>query len=163
MPTNLDLLPSNEPIRAGRVQIKRGAVNVAPSVTSANNGQKLNDGTGTPIEIYYTPKYACYWVVRGQMMTHGVDGDWRRCDFGILISPADAEGRTLGYQCCMQTYPNSTVEWRTWSGSFMFKLNPGVAYSAYLTWQYSSGYTQQYHTGPQWIRIIGRVVGEGVV
>ena len=163
MPTNLAVLPSDKPITNGRCQIKRGASDVAINYNNTVPSGKLQDGAGGWMEIFYTPTYACYWVVRGNLMTHGLDGDWRRCDFGVCITPADAEGTTLGYQACMQTYPYTTVEWRTWAASYMFKLNPGVAYTAYLAWWYSSGYTQQIHFGPRWLRITGRIVSEGVL
>jgi hypothetical protein len=162
MPTNLGVLPSDKPIPNGRVQIKRGASDAGVSLTAANVGYVLLDGQGGQMKVSYTPTYPCWWIVRGNVMTHGLDGGWMRSDFAIDISPADADGVTRGFECPMQTY-GGTIEWHTWAGSYMFKLNAGVAYSAYLIWAYSQGYTQQYHCGPAWCRITGRVVGEGAL
>jgi hypothetical protein len=163
-PINLAALPSNQPAPTPLVQIKRG---VADTAVNVNNtvayGTKLSDGSGGFMQISVTPTYNCWWVVRANVMSHGIDYGWERWDWGIMISPADAEGVTLGAQRCMQTYPNSTVEWRTASASYCFRLNAGVAYTAYLTHQNSSGYTQAYHTGPRWVRIMGRLVSEGVL
>lgn len=163
MPTNLSALPSNLPIPNGRVQFKHGQADTAPSMTQANAGQLLSDGAGGYMQIAYTPTYPCWWLVRGNVMTHGIDGAWCRCDYGIDISPADANGVTRGHQTCMQTYPNSTVEWHTYASSAMFRLNAGIAYTASLSWVYSYSNTQQYHTGPNWLRIIGRIIGEGAI
>lgn len=164
MPTNLGILPATKPIPGARAQIKRGGADTVVSVTNAvAQGTILSDGAGGDMRIVYTPTYPCYWVVRGNVMTHGIDVIWSRVDYSIRITPADADGVVVGYQCPMQVYANTTVEWRSWAGSYMFKLNPGVAYTAYLAFEYSYGYTQQYHTGPSWLRITGRVVGEGVL
>jgi len=165
MPTNLGDLPTNKPLPNARCQMKRGGADATVQIGGGlvANGAILTDGAGGDMRIVYTPTYPCYWVVRGNVMTHGVDVVWSRCDFGIRITPADADGTALGVQCPMQVYGNSVVEWRSWSGSYMFKLSAGVAYTAYLTFEYSYGWYQRYHTGPNWLRITGRVVGEGVV
>lgn len=163
-PTNLGVLPANTPLRNGKVQIKRGAADTVVNVSSANNGQKISDGAGGFMEIYFTPVYTCWWIVCSNIMSHGYpDGvAWRRWDHSIHITPADALGVTLGHQCPHQNYDNGTVEWRTVSSSCAFKLNPGTAYTAYLASEYTSAGTVQYHTGPLWVRIVGRIVGEGV-
>lgn len=163
-PVNLADLPSTKPLQNGRVQIKRGGSDVAVNYAAGNNGQKITDSAGGFMEIYYTPIYPCYWIVHSNVMTHGYpDGaGWRRWDHSIMISPADALGYTLGFQCPHQNYDNSTVEWRTVGASACFKLNPGIAYTAYMATTYISAGTVQVHTGPQWCRIVGRIVGESV-
>src|SRR6476620_861235 len=98
-------------------------------------------------------------------MAHGYpDGvTWRRWDHAIRISPADANGITLGHQCPHQVYDNSTIEWRTVAATVAFRLAAGVTYTAYLTSEYTSAGTVQIHTVLQWCRIVGPVVSEGVL
>jgi|tagenome__1003787_1003787.scaffolds.fasta_scaffold20741469_3 hypothetical protein len=164
MPTNLGALPSDKPIPNARCQFKRGAADTTVDVSNVvAAGTRLSDGAGGFMQISYTPTYPCYWVIRGNVMTHGVDAIWSRIDFGIRIAPNDADGVVTGVSCPTQVYANSTVEWHSWAASYMFRLNAGVAYTATLTFEYSWGYTQRYHTGPNWIRITGRAVGEGVL
>ena len=161
-PINLGTLPSNLPLPNQRVQIKRGVVDSAPQVSNlVTYGSKLSDGAGGFMEISYTPRYDCRWLVRSNTMWHGVSGGWQRADHGIMISPADADGVIYGHRRCMLHYDNTTVEWRTASVSAMFRLTAGIAYTAYLAFTYSSGYWQAYHTGKPYTRIFGVVLGEG--
>lgn len=164
-PTNLSALPSNAPVPNGRVQIMRGAADASTNVnTATGGGTGITDANGKLFAITYTPKYPCFWIVHSNIMAHGYpDGvGWRRWDHGIYISPADADGIGLGFQCPMGLYDNSTVEWRTVGGSAMFRLNAGTAYTAYLAHCYLTAGTAVYHVGQQWCRIVGRIVGEGV-
>ena len=164
-PTNLGDLPSNLPFPNQRVQVKRGAAVTDQAVSNLiAAGTKLSDGAGGLMEIFYQPRYACYWLVRGNIIVKArsdQDGNWRRCDFGLYISPADANGVTLGFSRPTNNYP--TLEWRTCAFSFMFKLNPGITYNTYLGFQYSTGYWQLYHTNTPWHRIFGVVLGEGEI
>lgn len=165
MPTNLAALPSNVPIPNGRVQIKRGVTDNSVNYNTATAaGTALQDGAGGNMQISYTPPYPCFWIVRSNVMAHGYpDGvGYRRWDHMIMITPADADGLTNGFECCEQVYDNSTIEWRTVSGSFAFRLNAGIAYTAYMAHWYLSAGTVQVHQGPQWTRIVGRAVSEGV-
>lgn len=165
MPTPLAQLPSSEPIPNGRIQIKRGAADTAVNTNNATGNVPISDGAGGIMAIYYTPTAPCFWIVRSNMMAHGyADGTgWRRWDHGIMITPADADGYTTGFQCPEQLYDQTTVEWRTVSGSFCFRLLPGIRYQAYLANLYVSAGTAQYHTGNMWCRIMGRIVGESAV
>jgi hypothetical protein len=163
-PTNLGALPSQLPVPNQRVQRKRGAAVATGTVSNlVAAGTKLTDGAGGPMEIYYTPRYDCYWLVRSNTAWHGVSGGWQRCDHGIYISPADLDGVTLGHQHPMDCYDNTVVEWRTASGSAMFRLGAGITYTAYLGFSYSSGYYQAYLMNPGYHRIFGVVLGEGEV
>ena len=164
MPTNLAALPSDKPVPNGKVQIKRGLVDGSVVVNSGNYG-KIQDGAGGFLQISYTPLYPCLWVINDNIMYHGVaDGQgWRRVDHSIMISPADADGRTSGYQCPIQVYDQTTVEWRTVAATATFRLNAGIAYTAYMNHTYIEKGSARYHTGPMWVRIIGRIVGEGVM
>lgn len=164
MPTNLGVLPANQPVTNGRVQIKRGAVEtVWQSNTGTPFGSGITDGAGTLMGITYTPKYSCTWIVKTNVMAHGLpDGiGWRRWDHSIFITPADANGITEGFRCPHQVYDNTTVEWRTVAGGFAFRLNANVTYTAYIGHGYLSAGTIDVYTGPLWCRIVGRVVGEG--
>jgi hypothetical protein len=165
MPTNLGLLSSDKPLPNGKVQMRRGVADGSATVANANSGQKIIDNGGGVMEIYYTPTYPCYWVVHSNIMAHGYpDGTgWRRWDHLIAISPADADGVTTGFECPHQLYDNTSVEWRTVGASAMFRLNAGVAYTAYLATSYTSAGSVRYHTGPIWLRMVGRIVGEGVL
>lgn len=165
MPTPLAQLPSNSPSPNGRVQIKRGAADTVVNLSAGNQGAIIPDGAGGNMQISYTPQYPCFWIIRSNIMAHGYpDGvGWRRWDHGIYITPADADGFTLGFQCPHQVYDNTTVEWRTVSGSFCFRLLAGIGYTAYLAHVYQSAGTTQIHTGHQWCRITGRIVGESAV
>ena len=165
-PTNLADLPSNQPIPNGRVQIKRGvgadgAVNFN---TGTAAGTKFPDNAGGFIQISYTPTVPCFWIVHSNVMGHGyADGSgWRRWDHTIRITPADADGIAVGCQCPHELYDNTTVEWRTIAGSALFRLNAGVAYTAYLAHEYLSAGTAVLYIGQIWSRIVGRIVGEGV-
>jgi hypothetical protein len=167
-PTPLGLLPSNLPLPNQRVQVKRGAPN-GIDYTVSNQvaaGTILNDGAGGPMSVSYQPRYACYWLVRTNSIWRGrsdSDAAWRRCDHGIRITPADALGVTVGYKRPAPLYPSSVVQWRTHACSFLFKLNPGITYTASMTFEYSSGYWQEYHSAANFHRIIGVVLGEGEV
>jgi hypothetical protein len=164
-PTNLGDLPSNLPVPNQRVQIKRGA---AVGTVVVNNtlpqGTKMTDGAGGNMEINYTPRYECRWLVRANAAWHGVNGGWQRCDYGIGISPADLDGISVpAHATPMYLYDNTTVEWRTWGATFMFRLAAGITYTAYMCFWYSSGYNQRYLCNPGYHRIIGVVLGEGEV
>lgn len=163
-PVILGSLPSNLPLPNQRVQIKRGVASTSPEVSNLiTYGSKLSDGGGGYLEISYTPRYPCYWLIRGNVMWHGKDGGWQRADMGVRISPADVDGIALGHQRCTLMYNNTVVEWKTVSVSAMFHLAAGIAYTAYLSFEYSSGYWQRYHTGGPYTRIFGVVLGEGEV
>lgn len=163
-PITLGVLPSNLPLPNQRVQIKRGQADGAPEVSNLiASGTKLSDGAGGYMEISYTPRYDCCWLVRSNVMWHGVDGGWQRVDHGIILSPADFDGVTNGHTRCMLVYNNTVVEWRTAACSAMFRLRAGVAYTASLQFIYSSGYWQRYHHGFPYTRLFGVVLGEGEV
>lgn len=165
-PTNLSALSSNLPIPNGRVQIKRGAADAAVNYNTATPaGTMILDSNGAGMQISYTPRYPCLWVVHTNVMGHGYpDGTaWRRWDHTIRITPADADGIVVGSQCCHALYDNSTVEWRTVASSCMFRLIAGTAYTAYMAHEYTDKGTSQIHIGNQWIRIIGRIVAEGAL
>lgn len=164
-PTPLAQLPSSEPIRNARVQIKRGTADNSWNYNTATaQGTVIVDNNGAPFQIQYAPAYPCFWIVHTNIMGHGYpDGTgWRRWDHSIRISPTDADGILIGCQCPHELYDNSTVEWRTVSGMCMFRLNPGVLYTASLCHEYITAGTATIHVGAQWARIMGRVVGEGV-
>jgi len=166
MPTNLGLLPSDKPAPIQRVQIKRAVGDAGYDVTSANNGQWLNDAGGGWMGIAVTPRYPCYWLVRSNVMAHGLNSgnNWRRWDHAIMITPADADGRQYGFVCPHQLFDLSLVEWRTQSGAAMFRLNAGTTYTAYLQCQYlNPNYGITYYAGKQFTRIVGVLLGEGVV
>jgi hypothetical protein len=165
-PVNLGVLPSELPITNQRVQVKRGAadgVNLVSNLVAG--GTKLTDSNGTPFEISYQPRYPGYWLVRSNMMWCGYSdaGRWDRCDHAIRITPADLDGRTYGHQRCMLLFYGNVVSWRTAAASAMFRLAAGITYTAYLSFEYSSGYYQQYHYGRNFSRIFGVALGEGVV
>jgi hypothetical protein len=163
-PTALGLLPSNLPIPNQQVQIKRGASGVDLGVNNTiASGTKLQDGVGGLMQISYTPRYPCYWLVRANSIWRGYDGGWQRCDHGIYVTPADLDGVTFGHQRCVNCYDQNVVQWRTHASSCMFRLAAGITYTAYLAFVYSSGYNQQYHGGTGWHRIFGVVLGEGEV
>lgn len=166
MPTNLGTLVSNKPLSTGKVQVKRGATEGAITLfNTTTSGTKLGDGVGGNMEISYTPTYPCYWAVHSNVMAHGHADSvgWRRWDHGIMISPADADGVTTGFVCPHQVYDLTTVEWRSVGGSYTFRLNAGIKYTAYLAHIYLNAGRIHYYAGPQWLRIVGRIVGEMVV
>lgn len=163
-PTNLGNLPSNLPLPNQRVQVKRATGYKGIDVNSGTPaGTKLTDYEGNPLQISYTPRYPCLWLVRGNVASHGVSGGWLRCDWGIYITPADVDGITLGHQCPMNCYDNTVVEWRTFAAACMFRLAAGITYNAYLAQVYSQGGSQQYLSYAGYMRIIGVVLGEGEI
>lgn len=160
--TNLGALASNVPVLNGLCQVKRGGADTMQNAV-VNGG--LYDGVGGDMRITFTPTAFCAWIVKANVIAHGLsDGvGWRRWDLGINITPADANGYVQGFYSPSQVYDMSTVEWRTMNAQAMFLLDPGVAYTAYLVTTSVSGGTVQYHTGPQWLRLVGRVAAEGWV
>lgn len=158
--TNLGALASNQPINNGICQIKRGG---GDSVQNAVANQILLDGVGGDMRITFTPTELSTWIVKGNAIAHGVsDGvGWRRWDLGLQITPNDYNDYAVGNHSCCQVYDNSIVEWRTMNVEAMFFLAPGVTYTAYLVTISVSGGTVQYHTGPNWCRLVGRVATEG--
>ena len=165
-PTNLGSLPSNLPVPNQRVQIKRGAAEGTQLVSNLVAAYtKLSDGVGGVMDISYTPRYNCYWLVRSNSIWSGASasGRWDRCDHGIYITPADLNGITLGHQRPMPLYDANVVAWRTAAVSYMFRLAAGITYTASMVFLYSGGYYQQYWTGNGFHRIFGVVIGEGAV
>ena len=70
MPTNLSHLPSNLPVPNNRVQIKRGVGEMAVNFNTATAaGTIVPDNAGGNMQISYTPRYQCYWIVH--TMRHG--------------------------------------------------------------------------------------------
>jgi hypothetical protein len=166
MPTNFADLPSNLAAPIGKMQHKRGVTDGNQTFTTATVlGTKMVDGSGGLMQITYTPLYPCIWIVRANVMSCGaVDGiGWRRWDWSIFISPADVNGVTEGIRVPCQAYDNGTVAWRTHAASYPFRLAANTAYTAYLAHAFLSGGSILYHSGPQWIRIMGRSVSEGVL
>jgi hypothetical protein len=164
-PTNLAALPSNQPIPNGRVQIKRGAADTIFGLGFTQDPQPIPDGGGGFMQISYTPRYPCYWVVHCNIMAHGnaAGGGWRTFQFSIHISPNDADGVSETAGGSLPVYDNTTVEWRTASVGAMFRLNAGTAYTAILYFDDVSSSNVGMHTGNMWCRIMGRIVGEGVL
>ena len=162
MPTNLGVLPASKPFPNGKIQIKRGVADVSRNYAAANNGTTIVDSNGAPFQLQYTPVYPCYWLIKVNVMANGLnDGiGWRRWDHAINITPADADGNTAGVQAPCQVYDYTTVQWRTFASSVIFKLNAGITYTAYLTTASVGAGTVTVHVGPQWCRIVGRVIGE---
>jgi hypothetical protein len=163
MPTNLGALPSDKPIPNARVQIKLPAAYGASQVSNANNGQKSGDGAGGYMQIQYQPTYTCLWVVRSNFIACGVNGGWQRMDFDIALEPADLDGQTFGCQTVTECYDSTTVGWNGWAGYAVFRLGAGTLYTAFLRHGYSSGGVQQIYYHPEYMRLIGRVVGEGAI
>lgn len=165
MPTALATLPSNRPIPNGRVQILRGVGGHGFNFTSAAYGEIIDTINSVRTEIQYTPTYPCFWVVKGNLAWQGASGlsggVWNRNDMQVAITPADADGRTSGAQCPMEVFDSGTVLYVTWSLSSMFRLSAGTAYTAYLSFVYSSGNTAQCFLGQKYSRILGKVIGEG--
>lgn len=164
MPTNLGVLATDKPFLNGKVQIRRGAADLGRNYTSANAGQAITDSNGAQMAITYTPTYPCYWVVKTNVMAHGLnDGaGWRRWDHSIGLSPADVNGDSTGFQSPGSIYDyTGGPEWRTFSCSAMFRLAAGTAYTSYLVFTYVSAGTAIVHVGSMWCRIVGRIVAEG--
>lgn len=160
MPTALGVLPSNKPLPSGVCQIMRGAIDGAITVSGAG-GAGMTDGQGRLMQIAYTPSYACWWQIKANVMWIAASGSpWRRVDYSINISPGDANGVTY-FQIAAEAADG--MGWRHQAGNAMFKLNPGVAYNVWLAYAYSGGNSQQYHTSPYNFRLLGRVLGEGVL
>ena len=165
MPANLADLPSNQPIPNARCQFKTGIWNGQTNVTNTiSNIQIPDDGLGNSfMEISYTPRYPCLWVVRSNSIWCGISGGWQRVDHTIQINPADADGQVVGGQTIAEVYDNTTVGWCPFPCHAAFRLNAGIAYKAYMAFGYSSGGVQALYYGPEYLRLMGRVVGEGVI
>ena len=112
------------------------------------------------MQIAVTPSVPAYWLVTGEMLCWSPDAIWSRGDYGIRISPADLDGRTLGSQCICPVH--SSVHWKRYRICTLFRLAANTAYTASLTWEYSGGYNHQFSYHGQWHQITGMLLGEGV-
>ena len=164
MTTPMGSLPSTMLI-PGSVQIKRGTTSGSRNLTTANYNTALLDTAGNPMAITVTPSLDCFWHTRSNVMHQGAagasGGAWQRIDYVHQISPADADGLVNGIQVCNQVFDSGTVGWKSVNAQCMFRLTGGVAYTCTLVHVFQSGATVQYHTGLNYIRLIGRLVGEG--
>lgn len=164
MPTNLGALASNRPAPIARNQRGYGGWvgGTVQFYENWNGGTPLPDGAGGGFPIYATPNMPCFWVVEAQVMSIWSSGDaayYAQLHFGIRIDPADADGVVLA------TYPSTchqaSIPWRTTQSSYMFRLNAGVAYTAKLTMESSSGWYQLFHQNPLYTHLNGLLVAEG--
>jgi len=110
-----------------------------------------------PIEITYTPPVDCYWEVHGhvgEMVKQ--DANYHYGDVALTITPADADGVTLGansretQHSTVQTHMNYQVR-------KVFRLSAGVKYTAYLsftpqagTWAYGLSPGELFIEGKAW-------------
>lgn len=134
---------------------------------AAPHGLPNPDSQGrTYAEIYYTPVYPCFWVVKANLPVAGSPnnsgGVWSRFDIQIQIYPADADGRTNGPQVPCEVYDANTVPAQSWSAGGIFRLSPGIAYTAALWFAYHSGQSQSTYWLNTYGRIVGKIVGEGL-
>ena len=168
MPTIFANLPTNKPVPNGKVQFKKGASedNVGYDGNTPANTKLLADTVGGVMDIT-TPiaadmLYPCIWIVRGNVMAVAYGpGAWRRWDWGINISPADADGRVVGCQVPIQLH--ESVSWRSSHGQCAFRLNAGTQYTASLVNRSVSNNAIAYHRGHMFHRIMGRMVSMGVM
>ena len=158
-PTNLGDLSNILPIPNGAVQVKRGITDTYPQWANAQAGVIMTDGSGGPMQISVTPSMPCYWLVTACTAWAGVVAAWNRADFGIRLSPADIDGRNI--QARTATATHSSVPWRTYSGSMMWRLAAGVTYTAGLYFEYATA-TVMFSTHPQWHTLYGILLAEGV-
>ncbi len=159
-PTNFGDLLSNVPIPNGACQFKRGAADSYTNYTSNNAaGTVFPDGSGGLMQISVTPTMPAYWLVTGDMIWWSPDAIWSRGDYGLRISPLDLDGRR-GMQFICPVH--SSVAWKRYSGSMMYRLAANTAYTASMTWEYSAGYNHQFSTSPLWHGITGMLIAEGV-
>lgn len=159
-PTNFGDLLSNTPIPNGACQVKRGVVDSYNNYTSGNAaGTVFHDGSSGSMQISVTPTRAAYWLVTGEMIWWSPDAIWSRGDYGLRLSPVDLDGRR-GIQIICPVH--SSVPWKRYSGSMMYRLAANTAYTASLTWEYSAGYNHQWSSAPVWHKIMGMLIAEGV-
>lgn len=162
-PTNLGDLPSGQPIPNGAVQVKRGVVDSYTNYTTATPvGTVFPDGAGGLMQISVTPDRPCYWLTTGCMLWWSTIAAWVRSDYAIRLSPLDLDGRGAGNgQGRVCTESHSSVPWRYYTTSMMWRLSEGITYTASMTWEYTTN-SAQFSTAPSWHQIHGLLLAEGV-
>jgi hypothetical protein len=163
-PTNFGDLATNKPFPNGAMQVKRGVKDTYTNYTSAvAAGTVFPDGGGTGglMQLTVTPIVPCFWLTTAESLWWSPDAIWSRGDFGLRLSPADLDGRSAMARCAVAV--NSAVPWRRYATSMMWRLSANIVYTVSMTWEYSSGYNQQFSTSPLWYQIYGLLLGENVV
>jgi len=157
--TALGALAANQPPPVGAAQVKRGVTDSYTNYTSSvAYGTVFPDGAGGLMQISATPSRRCYWLITAEMIWSSPDGQWSRGDWAIGLNQADLDGYTQLGQCIIS--PHSAVGWMSYSTAAMFRLEANTAYVASMNWRYSSGYNQQFSTGPLWHKMFGLLLAE---
>jgi hypothetical protein len=162
-PTNFGDLSNMLSLPNGAVQVKRGVVDSYTNYTSATPaGTVFPDGSGGLMQISVIPSMPCYWLTTGAMLWWSAVAVWSRGGFGIRLSPTDLDGRGATGMGHTSIAVHSSVPWRYYNGSMMWRLAAGIAYTASLTWEYSAAQSQQFSTSPSWLQLHGLLLAEGV-
>lgn len=161
MPVTLGQLPINQPVPTGLVQLKRG---VSPGTINMNNTispRALQDGAGGAMQIGITPSQAGWWLIRAEMIWSVPDATWTYWHWGVVLSPADANGTSEDRNHCSQ---HSLLGWCESVLNTAYRLNAGVAYTCSMWWpNATAGFNQGYYTGGEYHCIMGEFVGEGSI
>ncbi len=162
-PVNLANLPSNSPLLLGRVQVKTaGATGGGSNYNNTISARPLTDAPslgGNPMRIAVTPQYDCWWRVTAYSIWLSTDAVWSRADWGIDLSPADANGYSRTQ--CLQ-WLHSATQWMHSHCTALYRLSANIAYTATMMWIASpSGYNQQTYNHSTYMSIQGHTFSEG--
>jgi hypothetical protein len=158
-PTNLGDLPTGQPIPNGAVQVKRGIVDSYTNYTSGTAvPTTFPDGAGGLMQISVTPSMPCYWLTTAAMLWWCSAAAWYRADFGMRLSPSDLDGRNAQMRVAVAVH--SSVPWRYYNGSMMWRLSAGITYTCSMTFEYAVN-TAQFSTSPSWHALFGLLLAEG--
>lgn len=146
-----------ESMRLLGIQSKLGAVEVySGGFTTLQD--PLSDRTGAgalPMQISFTPLVNAWWEVTGHIgLMTAQSAVYNYAIGGVRLNPADADGSDRVYGYITQHSQVQTLERH--ESTRIFKLNAGVAYTAYLYISPTGGGQWNYYCGPGQLSIQGK-------
>ena len=159
-PTSLGALPNDLPAPLNRCQIKRGvsSADQGPYNNTVAQGTAITDGGGNAMQIAVIPRYRCWWLIRAEMIWRNNDAAWAYYTWYVALSPADLTGEADDWN---HLCSHSALGWQTSVMDAAYLLEANTAYTATMRWGYSQGYNQYWYGGPEYLYIMGELVGEG--
>ena len=144
------------PARGGplAVQTTRGA-NPAYLGYGAPQWVSINPG-GTALMLFYTPPVNCWWEVSYHIgLIQALSAAYYYATTELrMFGPADADGVSTAAKW-LEMQHASVQTFVAHTGSYVYKLNAGVAYSVGVWWDGAAA-SWQIHQGPEYMHIQGR-------
>jgi len=150
---NLGNLPSQLVLPNGLGQIARGTYDGVNTWNNTVPAQPMQDGNGQQMKVQITPQRAGWWVVHAESIWQTPDAVWTYWHWGIYLTPADAYG---WYDDRNHICVHSAIGWSEQTITTAFRLNAGIAYTAYIWWPNSTkGWNQSWWGGKDYFYIKG--------